>query len=193
MKRLVTGLLVAAFATTSAFAGTTGTVRYDLITPDGVPGADQAFDVSVQTPDTGIDALDIVMAARDASGIQSSAMSFAFDSAFANAFNFTLVADGPPVGSGRAFASANGGLVGQDILVGRLTIDTTGLPLGTYEIFTDNDAEGIFGPDGISNAQVNGVKTPLFGAGSFNIVPEPATLGLLAIGGLAVLRRRKKA
>jgi len=52
--------------------------------------------------------------------------------------------------------------------------------------------QGLFGFDGTEYGEQNTPSTTLVGLSyvQFNIVPEPATMALLALGGLAMLRRR---
>lgn len=76
------------------------------------------------------------------------------------------------------------------VRIGSLTVDTTGLEDGKYEVVVD------FTRDNTSFA-VGGISDPgnslLFGAGSVNVVPEPATISLLGLASLALIRRRREA
>jgi len=75
-------------------------------------------------------------------------------------------------------------------LVATLTIDTTGFSSGTFDLMfktTDIGADSYFlDPNGdpVSIEITNG---------SITITPEPATLSLLALGGLALIRKRRRA
>jgi hypothetical protein len=74
--------------------------------------------------------------------------------------------------------------IAPSIPLGWLTIDLTGLPMNrSYTVSVDG------GEDGVS-----GINTPMgleCLIGSVTIAPEPATVTLLAIGGLLVARRRR--
>lgn len=60
-----------------------------------------------------------------------------------------------------------------------------GTPVGQYTLRVDNDFLSLGGSAGTIDA--------VGGTGTLTIVPEPASLGLVAIGGLLALRRRRTA
>ena len=66
-------------------------------------------------------------------------------------------------------------------------MDTTGLPNGEYHVNINGDF------DQQSFAVIGLPSEALFGVGTINIVPEPATMSLLGLASLALIRRRKKA
>lgn len=66
--------------------------------------------------------------------------------------------------------------------LGTLTIDTTGLKNGIYTLKIDSDFDGFF--SSLSTGE------GLYSSASFS-VPEPATMALLALGGLLIARRRQ--
>ncbi len=79
------------------------------------------------------------------------------------------------------------GISGQDVLLATVTVQ--GLAVGTWTMETGNSypddlTEGFaLDPDGFEAVVVDGLAT-------ITVLPEPTALALLALGGLAVLRRR---
>ena len=88
--------------------------------------------------------------------------------------------------------AALGNMIPLPMMVGTLTID---VPLGTipgiYNIVVDNAAEA----NKVSKIKVSTTQVidPLSGVGPVSVIPEPATLALLGLGGLVALRRRRTA
>lgn len=73
------------------------------------------------------------------------------------------------------------------VLFGSLTVEAAGLGYGNYEIIVDGFN------DGDRSVAVNVTRDILAGVGSINIVPEPATITLLGLASLALIRRRRQA
>ena len=72
------------------------------------------------------------------------------------------------------------------------TLGTNWDPTGTTKTWADGDFDGNGNVDASDLAMLGMNWDPTgAGAGAAYLVPEPATLGLLLVGGLALLRRRK--
>ena len=68
--------------------------------------------------------------------------------------------------------------------IGTLTIDTTGMTNGNYSVIVDSTDSAVilYGEEIITES--------IGGSFNFTIVPEPATLALMALGAAALIRRR---
>lgn len=179
MKKLVAVLLVLGFGSVSAFGGL---VEFNPGKADVLSGDAAIFDLTIVSDLAGgIDSADVVIG----SDLPMTWVSYdpAWDAAFANTF-----AVGPiGIYAIDLFVSSNNPtLVGTPIALGTISVDTTGTMVGErYNVWVD------VGVDGFSGVGGAGVFDGLTGAGEINIVPEPATLGLLGLGALGLLRRRK--
>ncbi len=72
------------------------------------------------------------------------------------------------------------------LAVGTLTVDAAGLGSGTYQVMVDSDIDGDHSFVEDETRETEG----LWGIGTVEVTPEPASLALLALGVLAFFRRR---
>lgn len=73
--------------------------------------------------------------------------------------------------------------------VGQLVVSTAGLGIGEYTIMVDPSRDS--GSSFVEDFNFPAGSQDLTGMATVTVVPEPATLVLLGIGGLAALRRRR--
>lgn len=191
MTRLSFPFLVAVpvFAFTVPSLGATATLV--PVGPTSVPaGTAVVFQVSVSST-AGFNTADILIGATGASGL-SFAYSAAWNSAFANV---TTISYDNGFYIKDAFVGGNHpSSIGNNLELGTITIDTTGMNLGTYSVKVNHAL------DGISTLGLAGMPDPLFGQVTFSItrpVPTLSHWGLLnlviltMIASTHLLRRRE--
>lgn len=101
--------------------------------------------------------------------------------------NFTIAYDAARVGGDRSgfFVSSTTGVVAPLFDVGSPVVDpadATGLGINA-DLLVSSEFAAFLGDTGLTGADV--------GDAFVNAVPEPGSLGLIAVGGLAALRRRR--
>ena len=183
MRKVVAIVLVGGFAASSALAGT---VMFDPPKQEvGPGGGSSTFNVWVEQSDLGsFNSVDMIIGSVDLDVV-----AWEFDPGFIDKTLFTSasIPASPPVYPSDAQV---GGFAVDPIvppnLIGWVTVESFGLPLGSYDVMVDSDFDG-----GRSKLALGVDTEPLFGSGTVNVVPEPAALSLLGLGALALLRRRK--
>lgn len=183
MKKFVASLVVVAFVSTSAFGGI---VTFDPAVVAVSAGDAAVFNVGVvaEAPlDAGFTNGDFVFGSNDMPFVD-----FSYDAEWLAATTFQPTASYDITGLylhdlfvGGSAPSA----FGPALALGTITLDTTGLADGTYDVVVsaDNDYD-------TSRLGLGATADRLFGMGQI-VIPEPATLALLGLGGLVALRRRR--
>ena len=189
MKKVAVSLLVVCFASTFAFGGMVDLVQTstdDVYNDSNLGGTTAVFDIYIDSTvfPTGFTALDL-----DLGSNALTMTDVTLDGAFSDLFNFgsTISAEIPGTGAFASDAFITGFYFGPGIqpriLAGTLTVDATGADAMDHTL-------GVVG----ELADANDARDPLSllqGGGVVSVLPEPATVSLLVLGTLGLIRRRK--
>ncbi len=206
MRKVAASLVCLAFAVSTASAGTVSWTPGAGQEGGVTPGTVATFDLRVSSSDQEqFDTISLLIA-TDAD--INSLWGFAYDPTFydesGNVEDLVTQPAPPPTrlfvfGSdlnigGNRFASP---AFTAPLIVGQLSFDTSGRMDGDSIDFGVSSAAEIANPNlgfSLSGLAIGGGAAELIeGGGTLNIVPEPATLALLGIGGIAMALRRRRA
>ncbi|MGB0716103.1 MAG: PEP-CTERM sorting domain-containing protein [Phycisphaerae bacterium] len=189
MKKCLGATLLVAFASASAFAGQ---VTFSPASQPGEPGNSVQFDLSISADTfTNWDSMSVLVGSDVLNVTDFSFTQTMEDNAAFAPFvtpDSSIYASGQLAGIFLSQGVEDLGL-GSDVAIGTVTVE---VPMGAdpasapWPVLIDS------GRDFDITNIAQGLDTEgLSGAGE--VTPEPATLGLLGLGGIAALRRRKKA
>jgi len=193
MRKAVLTLAGIAMLNASAFAGTVG---FSGSGASVVEGSGDVVQMDISVASTSLDPFDTVSLLLGSDSALNWTISY--DQGFIDSATFAPAA---PAAFGVFTTDANfggnnfGAGWSAPLLVATVAIDTTGLAVGDYDVFVSSGREANAIGSALSTIAAGFNSDTTEGVGMFSVVgvvPEPATLALLAIGGLATAMRRRR-
>jgi hypothetical protein len=168
-----------------------GIVSFSPVSQSVLPGEDAVYDITISESTLGgFDTVSLLLGSDD--GL---AMTVEYAQSFVDTTSLPPAAPTPfgVYASDLNFGGNNFGGWQAPLLIGTLTIDTTGLAEGTYSFGVSAAEETNRIGSGLSSLALGFESEGVEGSGRLNVVPEPATLAMLALGAAAAAFRRRMA
>ena len=191
MKKVVAGWMVVACASSHAFGGVISfdPVKIEINSSESTIGKFNVSVASMTEFGNVFNSFDVVFGSDDVD-----ITGFVFDGGLAAVFGINGVDVPADPSSAWAHDADIGGFsftggTSPVFALGSLTFDVGALPNGTYTIEVDPAIDG--NRSKLKNSNFPAELELLTGTATINIIPEPATISLLGLAALALVRRRK--